>query len=112
LLKVGRHFRSGKNKIIVGRDERENRVLLQLREELDYSFEAKGCGSPVTLLQGPKTKRAVEEAARLTAYYSDQKTGRVEVKYGKKEMERSLEVALPNVHEVDKLRLTGQGVCL
>jgi tRNA U34 2-thiouridine synthase MnmA/TrmU len=109
LLKVGRHFRFERNKIIVGRNERENNMLLQLREERDYGFEAKGCGSPVTLLQGPKTKKAVEEAARLTAYYSDQKTGNVEVRYGKKEMERSLTVFLPNASEVDKLRLTGHG---
>jgi tRNA U34 2-thiouridine synthase MnmA/TrmU len=112
LLKVGRHFRHGENKIIVGRDERENKILIQLREKRDYSFEAKGCGSPVTLLQGPKTKKAVEEAARLTAYYSDQKTGRVEVRYGKKEMEKSLTVFLPNASEVDKLRLRGHGAGL
>jgi tRNA U34 2-thiouridine synthase MnmA/TrmU len=111
LLKVGRHFRSGRNKIIVGRNEGENKILLQLREEQDYSFEAKGCGSPITLLQGPKTKKAVEEAARLTAYYSDQKVGGVEVKYGKKEMERSLTVSLPNAREVDELRLTGHCAC-
>jgi tRNA U34 2-thiouridine synthase MnmA/TrmU len=109
LLKVGRHFRLGRNKIIVGRNEPENKILIQLREEKDYSFEAKGCGSPVTLLQGPKTREAVEEAARLTAYYSDQKTGWVEVKYGKKEMERSVTVSLPSAYELDKLRLTGYG---
>lgn len=105
LLKVGRHFRFGTNKIIVGRNERENRILLQLREAGDFSFEAQGCGSPIALLQGSKTKKAVEEAARLTAYYSDQKTGRVKVRFGKKEMERSLRVIVPSIHEVDTLRL-------
>jgi len=107
LLKVGRHFRSGINKIIVGRNEPENKTLLHLKGEEDYSFEAEGCGSPVTLLQGRKTKKAVEEAARLTAFYSDQKTGAVGVKYGKNGMERSLTVSLPSAYEVDKIRLTG-----
>jgi tRNA U34 2-thiouridine synthase MnmA/TrmU len=106
LLKVGRHFRFGKNKIIVGRNESENKILLQIKKEEDYYFEAQGCGSPVTLLQGPKTKRAIEEAARLTAYHSDQKTGRVRVRFGKKDENRLSKVSVPSLNEVDQLRVT------
>jgi tRNA U34 2-thiouridine synthase MnmA/TrmU len=106
LLKVGRHFRFGKNKIIVGRNESENKILLQIKKEEDYYFEAQGCGSPVTLLQGPKTKRAIEEAARLTAYHSDQKTGRVRVRFGKKDENRLAKVSVPSLNEVDQLRVT------
>ena len=105
LLKVGRHFRFGKNKIIVGRNESENKILLQMKKEEDYFFEAQGCGSPVTLLQGPKTKKAIEEAARLTAYHSDQKTGRVQVRFGKKDKDRLLKVSVPGMNEVDQLRV-------
>jgi tRNA U34 2-thiouridine synthase MnmA/TrmU len=105
LLKVGRHFRFGKNKIIVGRNESENKILLQMKKEEDYYFEAQGCGSPVTLLQGPKTKKAIEEAARLTAYHSDQKTGRVRVRFGKKDKDRLLKVSVPGMNEVDQLRV-------
>lgn len=61
------------NKIIVERNEQENKILLALKAKSDYYFEAQGCGSPITLLQGPKTKKAIEKAAQLTAYYSDQK---------------------------------------
>lgn len=108
LLKVGRHFRLGKNKIIVGRNEDENKVLLQMREIGDYCFEVKDCGSPITLLQGPKTKRAIEEAARLTAYHSDQKTGQVQVKFSKENECGLLTVSVPNKNEVDQLRIARQ----
>jgi len=56
-LKIGRHFRSGTNKIIVGRNENENRLLIQTKNKTDYFFEVPECGSPTTILQGPKTKK-------------------------------------------------------
>jgi tRNA U34 2-thiouridine synthase MnmA/TrmU len=108
LLKVGRHFRFGKNKIIVGRNEGENKVLLRMKEAEDYCFEAQNCGSPVTLLQGPKTKKAIDLAARLTAYHSDQKTGQVQVRLDKKNEGRLLTVPVPSRNEVDQVRVAGQ----
>jgi len=105
LLKIGRHFRLGKNKIIVGRNKEENEKLLRLKSRSDYFFEAQGCGSPVTLLQGPKKRQAVEKAAQLTAYYSDQKTGKVHVKYGRQALEKSIFVDRPNKEEVEQLRI-------
>ncbi|MGQ9538637.1 MAG: hypothetical protein ACUVTE_03525 [Candidatus Bathycorpusculaceae bacterium] len=105
LLKVGRHFRFGENKIIVGRNEGENQALLKLKAQNDYVFEAQGCGSPITLLQGKKTKQAIEKAAQLTAYYSDQKTGEVHVKYGREKPEKSIFVEIPSKEEVEQLRI-------
>ncbi len=105
LLKVGRHFRFGKNKIIVGRNREENQRLLELKAKNDYFFEAQGCGSPITLLQGPKTRQAIKTAARLTAYYSDQKRGIVHVKYGRTKLEKSLFVEIPSKEEVEQLRI-------
>ncbi len=84
LLKVGRHFRSGKNWIIVGRNEEENEILLRLKPKEDYLFYVPDWGSPITILQGPKTKAAIRLAARLTARYSDCQAKRVVVKYGKR----------------------------
>lgn len=75
LLKVGRHFRFGKNKIVVGRNEAENHLLLRMKMANDYCFEAQDTGSPITLLQGPRTRKAIEKAAELTAYHSDRKKG-------------------------------------
>ncbi|MCW3974666.1 MAG: 7-cyano-7-deazaguanine synthase [Candidatus Bathyarchaeota archaeon] len=81
LLKIGRHFRYGKNKIIVGRNEEENSLLLSLKGEADNWFEAIGYGSPITLLQGPKTEDAIRMAACVTAKYSDCGGPLVNVKY-------------------------------
>jgi len=71
LLKVGRHFRFGASKIIVGRNEQENEVLKQLRDVDDYLFEVQGYSSPITILKGFKSREAVELAAKLTVRYSD-----------------------------------------
>ena len=105
LLKVGRHFRFEKNKIVVGRNENENKVLLQSKAKSDYCFEAQQCGSPITLLQGPKTRRAIRAAASLTAYYADQKTGEVSVKFNNGNMEQSMLVSIPSKEEVERLRI-------
>ncbi len=83
LLKLGRHFRYHQNRIIVGRDHGDNEALLELKPKEDYLFEVPIGGSPITILQGPKTKTAIRLAARLTARYSDSKAKRVTVKYGK-----------------------------
>jgi len=106
LLKVGRHFRIGRNKIIVGRNEAENSLLRHLKTVNDYCFEAKDIGSPVTLLQGPKTKIAIEKAAELTAYYSDGKQGAVSVKFGRGQLDNSLRTRGLSQEEVNELRVT------
>ena len=106
MLKVGRHFRFGKNKIIVGRNETENKLLTRMKNPNDYCFEAQDCGSPITLLQGPKTRIAMEKAAELTAYHSDKKQGNVQVKFGKQHCEKPLDVRAPRKEEVEKLRVT------
>jgi tRNA U34 2-thiouridine synthase MnmA/TrmU len=83
LLKFGRHFRYQQNRIIVGRDHGENEALRKLKPKEDYLFMVPIIGSPITILQGPKTKTAIRLAARLTARYSDSKAKRVTVKYGR-----------------------------
>jgi len=105
MLKLGRHFRLGKNKIIVGRNKAENKNLLQMKQENDYYFEVPDCGSPITLLQGPKTRKAIKTAAALTAYYSDKKEEKVNVKFGKKSLDNSITVLVPREKEVIGLRI-------
>jgi len=105
LLKIGRHFRFGKNKIIVGRNEAENGLLLQMKMTNDYCFEAQDTGSPITLLQGPKTRTAVKRAAELTVYYSDRKQSVVLVKFGKGELDKSLRTPILSREKVEELRI-------
>lgn len=73
LLTVGRHFRLDQNKFVVGRDEIENRILDAAAgpENCILTVTAPDCGSPTTLLQGPRTRPAIATAAALTARYAD-----------------------------------------
>ena len=105
MLRVGRHFRLGKNKIIVGRNEAENKFLAANKMTGDFYFELSEVVGPTTLLQGPKTKAAIEIAAKLTASYSDAKSGEVSVKYGRETLNKTITVALPPKSDVEKLRV-------
>ena len=105
-LKVGRHFRFGKNKIIVGRNQSENQILLRTKQASDYFFEVPDCGSPISILQGLKTKAAVKKAACLTAYYSDNQSASVLVNFGKSTLDRHVRVSALTPTEVEKLRIS------
>jgi tRNA-uridine 2-sulfurtransferase len=105
VLRLGRHFRFGGNKIVVGRNQAENTQLLQLKGKSDYYFEVPNCGSPDTILQGPKTKAAIGKAAELTAFHSDKKTGQVQVNFGKDALNRKITITVPDRAQVDKLRI-------
>ena len=115
LLKIGRHFRFAASKIVVGRNEAENKLLLDLKNPEDYVFEVPGYGSPITILEGTKSKEAIELAAKLTARYSDagasaeEKGVLVEVKYedkGQKEAQvTSIVVSPSDENEVVRLRI-------
>jgi tRNA-specific 2-thiouridylase len=105
LLRVGRHFRFGKNKMIVGRNEAENKILANAKAPNDYYFEVPDIGSPITVLQGAKTRNAVRLAAALTAFYSDAKNGEVEVNFGRENLSKAITVTVPSRVEVEKLRV-------
>ncbi|MFA7397744.1 MAG: tRNA 4-thiouridine(8) synthase ThiI [Candidatus Bathyarchaeia archaeon] len=108
LLRIGRHFRSGSNKIIVGRNFEENTSLTKNKSNSDYFFELPDVVGPVTILQGPKNKSAIETAAKLTAFYSDTKKPIATVNYGKQILTNSISVTLPFKTTVDKLRICSQ----
>ncbi len=117
VLKICRHFRFGSSKIIVGRNEAENMLLLDLKNTEDYVFEVPDYGSPITILEGEKSKEAIEVAAKLTARYSDAavsaegKAVLVEVKYEDKEQKEaqvkvtSIAVSPADENEVVRLRI-------
>ena len=73
LLKIGRHFRlSQEIKIIVARDEAENRFLSRF-ERPGWRFEAVDCGSPITLADGEPDTDMRRLIASITARYSDRR---------------------------------------
>lgn len=105
LLKIGRHFRFGGNKIVVGRNKIENKQILPLKQKSDYLFEVPGCGSPITILQGKKSKAAIETAASITAAYSDSVSDEVLVKYGREKPTKKLIVSPLKRSEIEILRI-------
>lgn len=105
LLKVGRHFRLGESKIIVGRNEAENKVLTLKKARNDYYFEVPDVSGPTTVLQGLKTKKAIELAAALTAFYSDAKSSSVTVNFGRENLDKAITATVPSRTEVESLRI-------
>jgi tRNA-specific 2-thiouridylase len=105
LLRLGRQFRLGENKIIVGRNEKENKALVAGKGAGDFVLEVPDVAGPITLLQGRKTSEAVAVAAGLTAFYSDAKTDVVTVCYGKEKPDKLRTVKRPSREAVEKLRV-------
>lgn len=108
LLKVGRHFRcgtDGSNKVIVGRNKKDNDALLELKKKTDIMFEAKDVVGPTTLLLGKTSKKSIEIAAMLTARYSDAKSKKVTVRYGQEKFTKEIEVDKISEKEIEKLRV-------
>ena len=101
LLKVGRHFRIGKNKIVVGRNEMENKKIEKLRKKGDFIFKVEGIG-PTTLLQGRKNKESIKLAAELTLFYSDEEDS--PVRYGKNP-NKKIRIKKPEREEIEKFRI-------
>ena len=78
LLKHGRHFRleSGA-KVVVGRNEAENKRLEELAREDDIVCKPVEVMGPVAILRSQKkTKKDTEIAARICARYSDAPAGK------------------------------------
>jgi len=101
ILKYGRHFRFGQSKIVVGRNESENKILLKLKNKSDYFFEVPKVGSPITILQG----KEIKIAAALTARYSDSTFKKVKVNYGQNRLNKLIEVAKLNEESINKIRV-------
>jgi tRNA U34 2-thiouridine synthase MnmA/TrmU len=72
LLKLGRHFRYGGCKFIVGRNETENQALLSIaKQDEDHYLEVVDYMGPITLLRGTVHENVIKKAAEITVRYSD-----------------------------------------
>ena len=81
LLKMGRHFRlSDGVKLVVGRNEEENRKIETFVKGKDILLKVSNFPGPVSLLRGKLDAGDVERAAAITAHYSKAKdSGNAEV---------------------------------
>lgn len=74
LLKLGRHFRLGRDvKLVVGRNKNENEKIQKFFQEGDLLFKAKNLKSPVSLLKGAYriNDDFVSKSCQITARYCD-----------------------------------------
>jgi len=69
LLYYGRHFWHNNVKIVVGRDEEENKKIKKLKQEGDTLIEIKDIPGPTTLVRG-ESEEAIKKAKEFTKYYS------------------------------------------
>ncbi len=85
LLKFGRHFRlTPKVKLIVGRNEEENRKIQTFAQERDILLKVYRIPGAISLLRGEWGQEELEKSAAITARYSKaKKDERVEVTYKK-----------------------------
>jgi len=106
LLKLGRHFRVNGAKIIVGRNEEENKKLLTIAKKHEIpSLEAVDHMGPLTLLVGEANPDVLRKAVAITVRYSDApRTIPIRVRYRDKE-ERMFETEAMNDEDLETLRV-------
>ena len=71
LLRVGRHFRLGNNKLIVGRNQQENRILKDLSSGDNTILEPEAIPGPTAVIVGKPNDNEIRLSARIVARYSD-----------------------------------------
>jgi len=76
LLKVGRHFRIDSVKVIIGRNERENRTLELSRRNDDYLFmPSDSVAGPISLARGRINSELMRFICGMVASYCDLSEG-------------------------------------
>ncbi len=104
LLKIGRHFRVGESKIIVGRNENENKKILELAED-EWLFEPKNIPGPVVLLERA-TEKTIKLSAGLAVLFSDAKQEKkIEVNYRHGKLNKSIIISPLKQKEAEKYRI-------
>jgi len=100
ILKYGRHFRFNNSKIIVGRNEFENNMLIQIKNANDLIMEAKDVSGPVTIIQEKFDENIINFAAKLTLRYSDAEKPYGHIIYGNNPKELDNMITVKNINEV------------
>lgn len=91
ILKNGRQVWEGKVKIVIGRDEKENRALAELARLGDLLIVLKSIPGPTALLRSyaPKKnlpQKTVEKAKKLVQYYSLKARNKKEAEFKTKQL--------------------------
>ena len=106
LLKVGRHFRfSPGSKLVVGRQEEENKKIQTFAQGEDILFKVSSFPGPLSLLRGKVDDRDIERAAAVTVHYSKAKDlPNIEVTYKDPEEDHPQSILAPPIsrEEIEK----------
>ena len=70
-LRLGRHFRVGAVRVIVGRNQAENEQLEKERNAGEYLLKAKDVPGPSAILPSDAPEDELQQATALCAHYSD-----------------------------------------
>jgi tRNA U34 2-thiouridine synthase MnmA/TrmU len=107
ILKIGRHFRYKNTKIIVGRNEAENHMLLALKKPNDLILEVPDVPGPITIMQEEINEESLKFAAKLTLRYSDSTKSPENVKYGTsyEDMNKEVKIETKNHKNLEKFIL-------
>ena len=108
LLKIGRHFRLGGNsRLVVGRNEKENRRLLELTCPDDFCLQVANFKGPISLLRGEIDEKTLFKAASITCRYSDAPEDGAAVEYYRvsRKEKKYLEVVPLRDKELELLRM-------
>lgn len=106
LLKLGRHFRINANlKIIVGREEKENKLLEQYADNRSL-FKCLNYPGAVAITEGNVDEESEKIIASIAAYYSDgRKQKEVEVIHINKEGEKIIRINPAKEQELNRWRI-------
>jgi len=109
LLKCGRHFRlSPKTKLVVGRDDRDNDLVMAEAKEGDVSLRLSDYPSPFCLLRGDTDEDTIREAARVVAYHTkfrDRESLRVDYWRENPPERKTISVKPASLEEITKMRI-------
>jgi tRNA U34 2-thiouridine synthase MnmA/TrmU len=109
LIKSGRVFRlSPKAKLVVGRNEKQNNLLLDLAKNTDYSFKTVDIPGPVGIGRGCFDADTIYKAASIIARYSDLEPGRKANIFYKKhhcDIDESISVMPAKEDELSAIRI-------
>lgn len=110
ILSVGRHFRLADGvRLVVGRDEEENEILLSLAATGDIIFELKDHQGPLSILRGKGIDRFIELAAMIASYHSKFRLERsVRVDHWRKDSagRDTISVKPASKGEIERLRIS------
>lgn len=108
LLRFGRHFRiNPKAKFIVGRNEKENKILLNLARNCDIVLIPKNVKGPIGIGRGDFDKEAVFISSQLLASYCKKISEHVEIikKIIPEEYEETIIVSIMERNKFEYLRI-------